>query len=358
VSTHARPAGAYARYVAAALEADARDAPRTPMRSLALPHDGAGVTLLLKDESAHPSVSLKHRLARDLLHAAAREGRLREGGTIVDASSGSTAISLAWFARRLGLRFAAVVPVGTAPPKLAAIRALGGDCVLVPRDVDAREHARRLAARTGGCFVDQFGRAGRIPATPGDEGLAAAVLAQSREHGAPIEWFVCGAGTGGTSASVARGLRRSGSAARVCVAEPEGTAFARGFQRRPAIGPPPRTLLEGVGRAAIEPGFAFDEVARVIERPDAESIATAWALAERLGVLHGGSSGLCVAAALVLAHAMHARERRGAIVALLGDDGARYATTLYDRDWLAANGVAIDAARARQSARLGAVTAP
>lgn len=338
----------FARRAIAALAAEAARARATPLLELPLPRM-PGLVLLLKDESAHPSGSLKHRLARELLHDALCDGRLDRPRTLVDASSGSTAISEAWFARRLGLPYYAVMPDCTAPRKIAAVRELGGECVLVAPRVDAREHAARLARKLDACFLDQFGRAGRARTMPGVTDIAGEVLAQVSARGLPSpSWFVCGAGTGGTSATIGKRLRAEpGAAARLCVAEPEGTAFARGFCHREEPACAPCSLIEGVGRARIEPGFAFERVDRVIEIADDTAIGACWVLAERTGRRHGGSSGLNLAAALVLAAELHPRTPRGAIVVVLGDGGERYAETLYDRAWLAANGIAIDAARAR-----------
>lgn len=337
----------FVRDALAALALEAAQAKPTPLFQLRLPRM-PGIVLLLKDESAHPSGSLKHRLARELLHDALRDGRLDRRRGLVDASSGSTAISEAWFAQRLGLPYCAVMPDGTAPRKIRAVHDLAGECVLVGPRVDARRHAAVLARKLDACFLDQFGHAGRMQPMPGVRDLAGEVLSEIAARGLPpAAWFVCGAGTGGTSSTIGRRLRAEGGAARLCVAEPEGTAFARGFRHREEPCCAPSSLIEGVGRARIEPGFAFERVDRVVEIADETAIAACWLLAERIGRRYGGSSGLDLAAALVLAGELHAHASRASIVVVLGDDGNRYAETIYDRRWLATNGIAIDAARQR-----------
>src|SRR6478752_6419141 len=100
------------------------------------------IDFYFKDEAAHPSGSLKHRLARSLFLYALCNGRLRPGQLVVDASSGSTAISEAWFARLLGLPFVAVMPACTAPRKIADVRALGGTCDLVDDPAAVHDRAR------------------------------------------------------------------------------------------------------------------------------------------------------------------------------------------------------------------------
>jgi len=299
-----------------------------------------GIDFYFKDEAAHPTGSLKHRLARSLFLYALCNGRLHEGQTVVDASSGSTAISEAWFARLLGLPFIAVMPAGTAPAKIRDVQALGGECDLVddPSKVHARaaEHAAR-----GACHLDQFGLAERATDWRGNNNIAESIIGQLALEPSPEPaWIVCGAGTGGTSATIGRYLRYRRLSTRLCVADPEGSGFARGWrlQDRSAVAVQ-TTVIEGIGRPRVEPGFLFDVVDQVIEVPDAASIAAAWLLEELLGHRYGGSSGTNLVACLQLASSMRARGEHGSIVSLLCDRGERYAQTLFDPAWLAARNI-------------------
>ena len=299
-----------------------------------------GIDFYFKDEAAHPSGSLKHRLARSLFLYALCNGRLDEGQRVVDASSGSTAISEAWFARLLGLPFVAVMPACTAPRKIAAVRALGGECDLVedPAKVAARAEWH---ATQGACHLDQFGLAERATDWRGNNNIAESIFGQlDREPHPEPAWVVCGAGTGGTSATIGRYLRYRGLESLLCIAEPEGGAFAQGWRagRRDAVATRP-TLVEGIGRSRVEPGFLFEIVDDVVEVGDAQSIAAAWLLEELLGRRYGGSSGTNLAACLLLAARMRASGIRGSIVTLLCDRGERYADTIFDPQWLARRGV-------------------
>ncbi len=313
-----------------------------------------GITFYFKDEAVHPTGSLKHRLARSLFLYALCSGRLKAAQSVVDASSGSTAISEAWFARLLGLSFVAVMPACTAPAKIAAVRALGGQCDLVedPAEVYARAawHADR-----GACHLDQFGLAERATDWRGNNNIAESILQQmSREPEPQPAWIVCGAGTGGTSATIGRYLRYRGLETRLCVAEPRGAAFAQGWRRSGECAAEcPGTLIEGIGRSRIEPGFMFDVVDDVIEVDDADSVAAMWLLEPLLGRRYGGSSGTNFVACLSLATQMRDRGERGSIVSLLCDRGERYAQTLYQRAWLAERGLDLDAALQGVAARAG-----
>ncbi len=299
-----------------------------------------GIGFYFKDEAAHPSGSLKHRLARSLYLYALCNGRLREGQTVVDASSGSTAISEAWFARLLGLHFTAVMPACTAPGKIRDVRALGGHCDLIDDPGATQAHASSHTAR-GACHLDQFGLAERATDWRGNNNIAESILAQlSRELHPQPAWIVCGAGTGGTSATIGRYLRYRGLETRLCVAEPSGGAFAVGWQTRDCNAHATRpTLIEGIGRPRVEPSFLFDVVDDVIEVNDEVSIAAAWLLQELFGFRYGGSSGSNLVACLRLAVRMRADGERGSIVSLLCDRGERYDETLFDRGWLASKGI-------------------
>ena len=255
---------------------------------------------------------------------------------MVDASSGSTAISEAWFARLLGLPFVAVMPACTAPRKIRDVQALGGHCDLV--DDPSQVHARAAwHAAQGACHLDQFGLAERATDWRGNNNIAESILGQmAREPHPEPAWIVCGAGTGGTSATIGRYLRYRGLSTRLCVADPAGTGFARGFASRDrTVLADAATVIEGIGRPRVEPGFLFEIVDAVVEVTDAASIAGMQLLETLLGRRYGGSSGTNLVACLQLAAQMRARGERGSIVSLLCDRGERYEQTLFDDAWLA-----------------------
>ena len=331
----------------ASLGQEAAESADTPLRRVDLAAF-PGIVLYLKDEASHSTGSLKHRLARSLFLYALCNGRLGEGQGAIDASSGSTAISEAWFARLLGVPFTAVMPDCTAPAKVRLIRSLGAQCVLLPREMDASAVARERARREGLCYLDQFGLAERATDWRGNNNIAESILAQLAAGPDPEPtWIVCGVGTGGTSATIGRYLRYRRLQTRVCVAEPTGGAFAVGWpSRNPAAVARTSTLIEGIGRPRVEPSFVFDVVDRVEEVADADSIAAAWQLESLLGQRYGGSSGTNLVACLRLAREMRDAGQSGSVVSLLCDRGDRYGETLFDREWLVCNGVDIDASLA------------
>ena len=156
-------------------------------------------------------------------------------------------------------------------------------------------HARAAwhAAR-GACHLDQFGLAERATDWRGNNNIAESIIEQmAREPDPEPTWIVCGAGTGGTSATIGRYLRYRRLRTRLCVAEPRERVrpwLAHGRDRSAVASQP--TLIEGIGRPRVESGFLFDVVDPVIEVEDADSIAATWQLEDLLGRRYGGSSGM------------------------------------------------------------------
>ena len=197
-------------WAVARLRADTLRSADTHLLQLRTPAE-LGVDVYLKDESTHPTGSLKHRLARSLFLYAICNGDIGPHSTVVEASSGSTAISEAYFARLLGLPFVAVVARSTSPDKLALIEREGGRCELVGSAGAVYEVARRLADELGGHYLDQFTNAERATDWRGNNNIAESIFEQLVAEPHPVpEWVVVGAGTGGTSATIGRYLRYRG----------------------------------------------------------------------------------------------------------------------------------------------------
>jgi cysteine synthase A len=324
----------------AKVEADANRSADTHLLVVPLPPQW-GIDLYLKDESTHPTGSLKHRLARSLFLYALCNGWIREGRPVIEASSGSTAVSEAYFARMLGLPFIAVMPASTSKEKIALIEFYGGDCHLVDDPTRVVAESQRLAERSGGHFMDQFTYAERATDWRGNNNIAESVYEQlSRErHPVPC-WIVVGAGTGGTSATIGRYVRYRRLRTRLCVVDPEHSAFFDGWARRDPDHTTDRgSRIEGIGRPRVEPSFMPELVDRMIRVPDAASIAAMRLLAERIGRRAGGSTGTNLWGTFTLISEMLATGERGSIISLLCDGGERYAHTYYDDDWLEQQGI-------------------
>ncbi|MCQ1947413.1 PLP-dependent cysteine synthase family protein [Arthrobacter sp. zg-Y1171] len=306
---------------------------------------GWSVQIYLKDESTHRTGSLKHRLARSLFLFGLVNGWITEGTTIVEASSGSTAVSEAYFAQLLGLPFVAVMPQTTSAEKIRLIEHYGGRCHFVEEPSEVYAAAEAVAASTGGHYMDQFTYAERATDWRGNNNIAESIFSQMAQEDHPLpDWIVVGAGTGGTSATIGRYIRYHRYPTRLAVVDPENSAFFPAWQNpgEPAAGRPSR--IEGIGRPRPEPSFVPAVIDHMIQVPDAASVAAARHLRRLTGLHAGPSTGTNLWGVWQLAAAMEADGRAGSIVSLVCDSGDRYTASYGDDAWLASRG--LDPARA------------
>jgi cysteine synthase A len=306
----------------------------------ACPH----IQVYLKDESTHPTGSLKHRLARSLFLYALCNGWINPDTTIIEASSGSTAISEAYFARMLGLAFVAVMPRSTSSAKVAQITAYGGKCHFVESGAQVYSEAQRLADDCNGHYLDQFTYAERATDWRGNNNIAESIYQQmQREIHAVPRWVVVGAGTGGTSATIGRYIRYRNFNSQLCVVDPDNSVFFDYYHsRNKNLTSPKGSDIEGIGRPRVEPSFVPDIVDHMIQVPNAASYAAMRLLEQLTGRKYGGSSGTNFYGVLQLAYQMTQAGESGSIVTLACDGGERYLDTYYNDAWLTANGYQIE----------------
>jgi len=296
-----------------------------------------GIDFYLKDESTHPTGSLKHRLARSLFLHAICSGKVREGTHVVEASSGSTAVSEAYFAKLLGLPFTAVMPRNTARKKIEQVELLGGHCHFADHPAEVYAEAERLAREHGGHYMDQFTYAERATDWRGNNNIAESIFQQlaGEEHPVPHA-IVVSAGTGGTSSTIGRYIRYKGYDSRLVVADPENSVFYDSYQSaNPGLTCAGSSRIEGIGRPQVEPSFLPEVIDEMLKVPDAASIATLHWLEKLLGKKPGGSTGTNMWGVLNVAQRMREQGLRGSVVTLMCDSGERYLDTYYDRGWIA-----------------------
>jgi cysteine synthase A len=302
-----------------------------------------GLSIYLKDESTHPTGSLKHRLAHSLFLYGICNGYIGAGTTVVEASSGSTAVSEAYFAQLLGLPFIAVMTRSTSRAKVEAIARFGGRCHFVEAPGEVYEAAARIARETGGHYLDQFTNAERATDWRGNNNIAESIFNQMAAELHPVpDWIVMSAGTGGTSATIGRYIRYRNLATRLCVADVEHSAFYDAYVcgDRSVTCPTP-SRIEGVGRPRVEPSFIPGAIDQMMRVPDAASIAAAHVLSEHLFRRVGGSTGTNFYGLCQLAAGMMRDGRTGSLVTLICDSGERYASTYFDAGWLRESGIDI-----------------
>ncbi|GGI85165.1 PLP-dependent cysteine synthase family protein [Shewanella gelidii] len=294
------------------------------------------ITIYLKDESTHPTGSLKHRLARSLFLYGLCNGWIQQDMPIIESSSGSTAVSEAYFARLIGLPFIAVMPETTAKRKIEQIEFYGGQCHFVKHGYEMNQEAKRLANQLNGHFIDQFTFAERATDWRGNNNIANSIFQQMEKEAHPIpSWIVMSPGTGGTSATIGRYIRYQQLNTQLCVVDPENSVFYDYFKTgQTELTCEKNSLIEGIGRPVVEPSFIAGVVDRMEKVPDTASIATMLWLESLLGRKAGPSTGTNLYGALLIAKEMEQMKKAGSIVTLLCDSGERYLDTYYNPEWV------------------------
>ncbi len=276
--------------------------------------------IIVKMESLNPLASVKDRVGLAMIEQAEKDGRLEEGGTIIEPTSGNTGIALAWVACVKGYRAILTMPETMSLERRKLLEQLGTEIVLTPGALGMRgaiDRARALATEIEGAFIpDQFENAAN-PAvhyeTTGPEIW--------RDTGGKIDFFVTGVGTGGTITGAGGYLKQRKRKIRIVGVEPEDSPVLSG-------GKPGPHLIEGIG-AGFVPGVYDPEVVDELVRVSSDdAIAAARHLARTEGMVAGISSGANIHAAMQIASRPASRGKR--VVTVICDTGERYlSTTLF-----------------------------
>ena len=298
--------------------------------------DCAPCRLFLKLESANPSGSLKDRPARTMIEAAEADGKLRAGGTIVEATAGNTGLGLALVGARKGYRTLLVVPDKMAREKVLHAKAMGAEVITTRSDVGKghpdyyQDLAAAIAARTPGAFfINQFAN----PANPlAHETTTGPEILHQMEGS--VDAVVVGVGSGGTLTGIGRFMRSSSPATQMILADPAGSVLAP-LVETGTMSEAGSWAVEGIGEDFVPPNADLALVRRAYAIPDAESFAMARELLLREGVLAGSSSGTLLAAALRYCRSQNAPRR---VVSLVCDSGAKYLSKVFNPTFLAQEG--------------------
>jgi cystathionine beta-synthase len=293
--------------------------------------------LFLKLEAQNPGGSIKDRIAVSMIEAAEREGFLKPGGTIVEATAGNTGLALTLVGQAKGYKVLLVIPDKMSKEKIQHLRAMGADVRLTRSDVPHghpeyyTDMAERLAQQIpGGFYVNQFANDANSEAhvkTTGPE-----IWEQLDGN---VDALVAGIGSGGTITGTARYLKSVGSTAQIILADPVGSTLA-GIVNDGVPSPEGSYTVEGIGQNFVPDTADITLIDKAYSIPDAEAIATVRELLLKEGILAGSSSGTLIAAAL-----RWCREQTEPKVAVtfVCDTGAKYLSKVYNDAWLADQGL-------------------
>lgn len=288
--------------------------------------------LFVKLECQNPGGSIKDRIGLSMIEGAEREGRLRPGGTLVEATAGNTGLGLALVAAAKGYRLILVVPDKMSREKIFHLRAMGAEVRLTRSDVGKghpeyyQDMASRIAAETpGAVFINQFGN----PHNPvaHETGTGPEILAQLDGD---LDAMVCGVGSAGTITGLSRFFASSSPKTEMVLADPVGSVLVD-YITNGSFGEAGSWVVEGIGEDFIPPIADFSRVRRGYSIPDAESCNTARELLRREGILGGSSSGTLVAAALRYCREQTSPKR---VCTFICDSGNKYLSKVFNDYWM------------------------
>lgn len=291
--------------------------------------------LFAKLESQNPGGSIKDRIARQMIDVAEKEGKLKPGGTIIEATAGNTGLGLTLLGALKGYKVILVVPDKMSREKIFHCKAMGADVRVARSDV-VRGHpeyyqdvAARIAEETGGFFVNQFANPANVAAH--FEYTAPEIYAQM-EH--DVDAVVCGVGSGGTLTGIGNYMKGVSPKTEMVLADPVGSILAPMINEGKNI-TPGSWLVEGIGEDFVPDILDLSLVKKAYAISDEESLATARELLLQEGILAGPSSGTLAAAALRYCREQTEPKR---VVTLICDRGDKYLSKTFSSFWMAEQG--------------------
>lgn len=294
--------------------------------------------LFLKLESHNPSGSIKDRIALSMIEAAEREGKLKPGGLLVEATAGNTGLGLALVASQKGYKLLLVIPDKMSQEKIFHLRAMGAEVVITRSDVGIghpeyyQDMAKRIAEERGGFYVNQFENPNNP--TAHERSTAPEIWAQMAHE---LDAIVCGVGSGGTLTGLGRFFSKQAPHVEMVLADPKGSILAPLVNEGVMI-EPGSWLVEGIGEDFIPENCTLDFVKHAYTITDAESIHAARELLKYEGIICGSSSGTLLAAALRYCRAQQTPKR---VVTLVCDSGNKYLSKIYNEYWLDDHGLVL-----------------
>ena len=309
----------------------------TPLIKLSRITEGLKANVFAKLEYLNPMGSVKDRIAKYMIEKAEKEGRIKPGDTIVDNSSGNTALGLAMVCALKGYKIKMVVRDSLSSEKIKFLKALNVELLMVdhtlpPESPDSYNNITpRIARETpNGYYFDQHNNRENNEThymTTGPE------IWEQMEG--KIDYFVAGVGTGGTICGVSKFLKEKDPKIKIIGVDPVGSIFYDYFHSKKIIKPSPYSI-EGLGDEFLIGCVDFSLIDDIYKITDKEAFLMTRELADKEAILAGGSSGAVIWACLKLAREI---DRQARIVTILADSGIRYLSTIYNDAWLKEKGI-------------------
>ncbi len=288
--------------------------------------------LFVKLESQNPGGSIKDRIGLSMITAAEQEGRIKPGGTLIEATAGNTGLGLALVAAQKGYRLVLVVPDKMSQEKIFHLKAMGAEVIMTRSDVGKghpeyyQDMAERIQRETDNSFwVNQFAN----PANPmaHETGTGPEIWAQMEHR---LDAVVCGVGSGGTLSGIGRYMRATAPHVQMILADPEGSVLA-GVVKDGKMREAGSWLVEGIGEDFVPPNCDLSLVAEAYVISDREAFHTVRELLLRESILAGSSSGTLLGAALRYCRAQTEPKR---VVTFVCDSGNKYLSKVFNDYWM------------------------
>lgn len=298
------------------------------------------VTILVKLEFMNPSGSVKDRIVKYIIEDAEKRGLLKPGGTIVENTSGNTGAAVAMYAAMRGYKAILTMPDKVSQEKQNALKAFGAKIVVCPTSAapDSPDHyvnkAKQIAKETPNSFrIDQYDN----PKNPEAHYLTTGPEIWKQSDG-KVDIFVASGSTGGTVSGVGKFLKEKNPKLKVVMPDPKGSIYFEYFKTgKVPEGGNCNYFVEGIGEDHIAHAMDFKVVDEMMQFDDKQAFQTARLLAEKEGILAGGSSGANVWAALEIAKKC---TKPTTIVTIIPDGGIKYLSKIYDDKWIKAHNLA------------------
>ncbi len=302
----------------------------TPLIKLRKASELTGCTILGKAEFMNPGQSVKDRAALFIIKDAIARGELKPGGTIVEGTAGNTGIGITVVANALGFKSVIVIPDTQSQEKKDALRQLGAQLVEVPavpykNPNNYVKYSARLAKALGGVWANQFDNVANRNAH-----IATTAPEIWKQTDGKVDGFICSVGSGGTLGGISLALKERNKSIRIGIADPMGAALYS-YYKTGELKSEGSSITEGIGQGRITKNLEGIIVDDAFQIPDSEAIPVAFDLLEHEGLCMGGSTGVNVAGAIRLANQMGPGHT---IVTVLCDFGTRYASKLYNPEFL------------------------
>ena len=308
----------------------------TPLIKLNYPSKITGCNIYGKAEFLNPGGSIKDRAAKAIILDAIKDGKLKDGGTIVEGTAGNTGIGLGLVGNSMGFKTIIVMPETQSQEKKDALNLIGCELKLVPalpysnpgnyiRQSETLANELNKSERNGVLWANQFDNISNMNGhfdTTGPEIWA--------QLDGKVDGFTCAVGTGGTLAGVSKYLKEKKEDVKIFLSDPYGSALYN-YYKKDELKAEGNSITEGIGQGRITENLKHLVVDDAVRINDKEALEMIFKLLKEEGLFLGGSSGINVCGAIKMAEKLGPGHN---IVTILCDSGQRYQSKIWNKGFL------------------------